>query len=165
MFGMFLTRTRSPTLKRVAAWDALGASLFAFMTRPHLRNLLQEFVQRDVLLVDEHLGRRPNPTPVVRHPKIEGIAEIVVGPAAPLFSRPRPPPTEHFAGHVSLEFPLFFFFFLVVDRDIRLTSDIMRGMHKRLEQQMCILVVPILRHMKRRLERRYEVVLLTKLRS
>src|SRR5712671_5606141 len=130
MFGMFLTRTRSPTLKRVAAWDALGALLFA--TRLHLRYLLQEFVQRDVLLVDEHLGRRPNPTPVVRHPKIEGIAEIVVGPAAPLFSRPRPPPTEHFAGHVSIELPLFFFFFLVVDWDIRLTSDIMRRMHQRL---------------------------------
>ena len=115
-----------------------------------------------MFLVDEHLGRRPNPTPVVRHPKIERIAEIVIGPAAPLFSRPRPPPAEHLAGHISIEFPLFFFFFLVVDWDIRLTSDIVGRMHKRLEQRMRILVVPILRHMKRRLERRYDVVLLTK---
>src|ERR1700722_6004895 len=162
MFGMSFTLTRSPTLKRPAA--AFLVVSFAFMTSLHLRDLVEQFVQRDVLFGDQHPGRGPNPAPVIWHAHVERIAEIVISSPAPLFSVPEALPAEHLAGHVGIQFPLFLFLFLVADRNIGLTPNVMGRVHVGAEQGWGVFVVPGLRGVKRRLERRYDVVLLMKLR-
>src|SRR5258708_12188160 len=127
MFGRSLTRTWSPTLKRagvLSAFLAAFGAFFSFMTGLHLRNLFQQLGERNVVLVDEHPRRGPNPAPVVGHAEIERITQIVIGPAAPFLGAPYTPPAEHLACHVSVEFPLFFFLFLVLDRAIALAAHI-----------------------------------------
>src|SRR5882672_8615379 len=166
MFGRSLMRTRSPTLKRagvLSAFLAAFGAFFSFMAGLHLRNLFEQLGERNVVLVDEHPRRGPNPAPVVGHAEIERITQIVIGPAAPFLGAPYAPPAEHLACHVSVEFPLFFFLFLVLDRDIALAAHIVGRVHVGAVQRAGNLVVPILRDMSSRLQRAYDVILLTKL--
>src|SRR5215475_5108653 len=99
MFGMSLTWTRSPTLKRPEAFVVLSCS-FSFIARFHLRNLLQQFGQRNMFLVDEHARRGPDPAAVIGHAEIERITQIVICAAAPFLGRPYTLPAEHFARHI-----------------------------------------------------------------
>src|SRR5216684_4166176 len=166
MFGRSFTRTRSPALKRAGALSVfLGAFgvFLSFMAGLHLGNLFQQLGERNMVLVDEHPGRRPNPAPVVGHAEIERITQIVIGPPAPFLGVPYAPPAKHLACHISVEFPLFFFLFLVLDRDIALAADIVGRVHVGAVQRTWNLVVPILRDMSSRLQRAYDVILLTKL--
>src|SRR5215470_2426894 len=166
MFGRSLTRTRSPTLKREGVLSAFLAAFgvfLSFMAGLHVCNLFQQLSERNVVLVDEHPSRSPNPSPVVGHAEIERITEIVIGPPAPFLGAPYPPPAEHLACHISVELPLFFFLFLVLDRDIALAADIVGRVHVGAVERTGNLVVPILRDMRSRLQRAYDVILLTKL--
>src|SRR5882724_3617086 len=100
MFGRSLTRTRSPTLKRagvLSAFLAAFGAFFSFMARLHLRNLFQQLGERNVVFVDEHPRRGPNPAPVVGHAQIERITQIVIGAAAPLLCVPYAPPAKDLA--------------------------------------------------------------------
>src|SRR5258708_8632079 len=166
MFGRSFTRTRSPTLKRAGVlsvfWGAFGVFL-SFMAGPHLRNFFQQLGERNVVLVDEHPSRGPNPAPVVGHAEIERITEIVIGPPAPFLCAPYAPPAKHLACHISVELPLFFFLFLVLDRDIALAAHIVGRVPVGAVQRNWDLVVPIFRDMRCGLQRAYDVILLTKL--
>src|SRR6266481_4105933 len=166
MFGRSLTRTRSPTLKRAGVLSLFFAAFgvfLSFMAGLHLCNFFHELGERNVVLVDEHPRRRPNPAPVVGHAEIERITKIVIGPPAPFLGAPYAPPAKHLACHISVEFPLFFFLFLVLERDIALAADIVGRVHVGAVQRTGNLVVPILRDMSSGLQRAYDVILLTKL--
>src|SRR6266446_7337675 len=166
MFGRSFTRTRSPALKRAGVLSVfLGAFgvFLSFMARLHLRNLFQQLGERNVVFVDEHPRRGPNPAAVVGHAEIERITQIVIGPAAPFLCVPYAPPAKHLACHISVELPLFLFLFLVLDWDIALTTDIVGWVHVGAVERTGNLVVPVLRHMSSGLQRAYDVVLLTKL--
>src|SRR5258708_8689869 len=159
MFGRSLTRTRWPTLKRaggLSAFLAAFGAFFSFMTGLHLRNLFQQLGERNVVLVDEHPRRGPNPAPVVGHAEIERITQIVIGPPAPFLGAPYAPLAEHLACHVSVEFPLFFFLFLVLDRDIALAAHIVGRVHVVAVQRAWDLVVPIFPGLPNGLARAYD---------
>src|SRR5260370_40143573 len=166
MLGRSLTRTRLPTLKRagvLSAFLAAFVAFFSFMAGLHLRNLFQQLGERNMVLVDEHPRRGPNPAPVVGHAEIERITQIVIGPPAPFLGAPYAPPAEHLACHVSVEFPLFFFLFLVLDRDIALAAHIVGRGHVGAVQRTGHLVVSILRVIRCGLHKAYEVLLLAML--
>src|SRR5579884_2872254 len=100
MLGRSFTRTRSPTLKRAGALPAdlrACGALVRFIAGLHLRNLFQQLGERNVIFVYEHPRRRPNPAAVVRHAEIEGITQIVIGPAAPFLRVPYASPGKHVA--------------------------------------------------------------------
>src|SRR5215470_4755152 len=103
MFGRSLTRTRSPTLKRAGVLSAFLAAFgvfLSFIAGLHLRNFFQQLGERNVVLIDEHPSRSPNPSPVVGHAEIERITEIVIGPPAPFLRAPDAPPAKHLACHI-----------------------------------------------------------------
>src|ERR1051325_4829240 len=102
MFGRSLTRTRSPVLKRAGALPALLLSIAG----PHLRDLLKQLDQRNMVLVDQHPGGAPDPAPVIREFVIQRQTQVVVAATTPFFGIPSALPGEAPARDVGIDLPL-----------------------------------------------------------
>src|SRR5262245_7696198 len=118
-----------------------------------------------MIFVDEHSSRGQNPASVVWDAQVERIAQVVIGSTASFLGVPHAPPAENLARHVGIEFPLFLFLLFVHAGSVELAADIVGWVQVGLVEGVVDLVIPVLGHMKCRLYRAYEFLLLTKVTS
>src|SRR5487761_351288 len=102
-----------------------------------------------MVFVHQYSRRGQNPAPIVWNPKIESVAQIVIGSTSSFLGVPNASPTENLARHISVEFPLLLFLLLVHTGSVELASDIVGRVHVGLVERAVNLVIPVLGHVKR----------------